>query len=215
MKVTSQELTINLRLPLIAHSTRTAAATIANDPFGGVDACRGFLPAADPLHQLSLDGAEDWEQALADVPKLIVAGGSSGVLRRTLSALPPFPLAALLSPPGGCADGAALWRAYLLLSFLSHAYMWCEGTAPVDRLPAVLAVPWAAVAARLDMPPVLVYATYNLYNWRRLDPSGGIELGNIVCLQVALGAYFSHSCSICWWTSFCFTTMYHAVCCKL
>jgi indoleamine 2,3-dioxygenase len=34
------------------------------------------------------------------------------------------------------------------------------------------------------MPPILVYATYNLLNWRRLDPERPIELGNIVCLNV-------------------------------
>lgn len=68
--------------------------------------------------------------------------------------------------------------------------MWCESPGPGPQgsppqvLPAVLAVPWVDVARALDMPPVLVYATYNLYNWKRLDPSGPVALGNIVCLHV-------------------------------
>ncbi|GLC50524.1 hypothetical protein PLESTB_000389300 [Pleodorina starrii] len=74
-----------------------------------------------------------------------------------------------------------------MLSFLAHAYMWCEPGPPPAVLPAVLAVPWVRVAAALDMPPVLTYASYNLYNWRRLDPTGPVRLGNIVCLQNFLG----------------------------
>lgn len=62
--------------------------------------------------------------------------------------------------------------------------MWCEPGPPPASLPAVLAVPWVAVARRLGMPPVLTYSTYNLYNWRRLDPAAPVRLGNIVCLHV-------------------------------
>ncbi|GLI64917.1 hypothetical protein VaNZ11_008311, partial [Volvox africanus] len=136
-----------------------------------------------------------------------------GVLRQTLEALPPFPVEKLLLkatsslvsptgalPPGGNANAAAavaaghdsatreeLWRAYLLLSFLAHAYMWCEPGPPPAMLPAILAVPWARIAAAVDMPPILTYASYNLYNWRRLHAAGPVRLGNIVCLQNFLG----------------------------
>ncbi|KAG2450682.1 hypothetical protein HYH02_004521 [Chlamydomonas schloesseri] len=136
---------------------------------------------------------------------------SKGVLRRALEALPPFPLDQLLllspaaTPITAAAAAAAaagapqgdhtaadqgteeLWRSYLLLSFLAHAYMWCEPGPPPAVLPAVLAVPWARVSAAVGMPPVLTYATYNLLNWRRLDPAGPVQLGNIVCLHNFLG----------------------------
>ncbi|GLC73238.1 hypothetical protein PLESTF_001350500 [Pleodorina starrii] len=145
------------------------------------------------------------------------AAASRGALRRALEALPPFPIDKLplpLSPATTAGPAAAigaieaeaakvalgsetadeaaagsgeLWRAYLMLSFLAHAYMWCEPGPPPAVLPAVLAVPWVRVAAALDMPPVLTYASYNLYNWRRLDPTGPVRLGNIVCLQNFLG----------------------------
>lgn len=65
--------------------------------------------------------------------------------------------------------------------------MWCDGPEPPPVLPAVLAGPWCTVAAALDMPPVLTYATYNLLNWRRLDPAGAVGLGNIACLHNFLG----------------------------
>src|SRR5436853_4428828 len=47
----------------------------------------------------------------------------------------------------------------------------------------MLAVPWHAVAQKVGRPPVLSYASYALHNWRRIDPSRGIELGNICLLQ--------------------------------
>jgi indoleamine 2,3-dioxygenase len=77
-------------------------------------------------------------------------------------------------------------RAMIILSFVGHAYVWEEAD-PVQRIPACLAVPWYQVSKRLGRPPVLSYASYALDNWRRLDPEGAIELGNIVLLQNFLG----------------------------
>eukprot|EP00955_Chlamydomonas_euryale_P111226 366050-Chlamydomonas_euryale.AAC.12 len=57
---------------------------------------------------------DEWEAAMADIPKLAVASGG-GALRRSLTALPPFPLALL-----DRMDGAAAWRTYMTISFLAH-----------------------------------------------------------------------------------------------
>lgn len=65
-----------------------------------------------------------------------------------------------------------------------QAYMWCAGPDVPKTLPSLLAVPWATVAAALHMPPVLVYATYNLMNWRRLDVKQPIALGNLAVQHV-------------------------------
>ncbi|KAJ9514692.1 hypothetical protein QJQ45_028427, partial [Haematococcus lacustris] len=189
-----------------SHVVPHGRVSLVNDPFANVSAERGFLPLTDPLQRLRGQEFDAWERALHDIPKLAVAGGANGRLRRTLSQLPAIPsggpgagagrweAAGRGRGPGpgagGCAgsalDGQQLWRAYHLLSFLAHAYMWCEASPtsatpgasappPPTHLPAVLAVPWVAVAEALDMPPVLVYATYNLLNWRRLDvgPTAG------------------------------------------
>ncbi|KAG2450623.1 hypothetical protein HYH02_004463 [Chlamydomonas schloesseri] len=75
----------------------------------------------------------------------------------------------------------------MVLSFLSHAYVWCEPGPPPAVLPAVLAVPWARAAAAVGMPPVLTYATYNLLNWRRLDPSLPPLLDNLASINNFLG----------------------------
>lgn len=174
-------------------STVNADGLTSADPFGVVTPDRAFLPSADPLQRLEGPGLELWEGLVDDVPKLAVAGG--GLLRSAVLGLPPFPDVGATSSataPGPsdarqAAGSPALWRAYQILSFLSHAYLWCDVQPPPQSLPAVLAVPWVRVSEQLGMPPVLCYCTYNLLNWRRLDPNGPVALGNIACLLNFLG----------------------------
>jgi indoleamine 2,3-dioxygenase len=131
---------------------------------------RGFLPINDPV--VGLPAAfEPWEQIAGQLPKLLVADR----LRAELDQLPVLDVLQ-------CRREEDLHRAMLLLSYMGHAYVWGEEK-PAARLPAGVAVPWHAVAGQLGRPPVLSYASYALYNWRRLDPAGPIALGNIVLLQ--------------------------------
>lgn len=139
-----------------------------------ISPARGFLPDPDPLRQLP-DEFHAWEQIAGELPKLLIAGQ----LRTALDALPPVSTTSLRTRP-------RLERAMLLLSYFGHAYVW-GGAKPAARLPPGIAVPWFDVAQRLGRPPVLSYASYALHNWRRLDPSGPIALGNIVLLQEFLG----------------------------
>jgi indoleamine 2,3-dioxygenase len=136
---------------------------------------RGFLPTTDPLQVLP-SGYSAWDEVGRDLPKLLAAGRARTVLEH----LP-------ILDADGLPD-EAVHRAMLLLSFFGHAYVhqtW--RTASAQRLPSVLARPWAQVARRLGRPPVLSYASYALDNWRRLDPHGPIALGNLVLLQNFLG----------------------------
>jgi indoleamine 2,3-dioxygenase len=133
-----------------------------------VDAERGFLPAADPLDRLPHAFAA-WDELGAELPKLLGAGA----VQRTIEAMPELDPAAL---PGG----AERRRAMMLLSYLGHAYVWGEPS-------PVTALPWAQLATALGRPPVLSYASYALDNWRRLDASGPVALGNIGLLQNFLG----------------------------
>ena len=110
-----------------------------------------------------------------DLAKLLGAGK----IRSQIERLPLLQVAGLRS------DGEKR-RAMLILSFVGHAYVWGDADA-APRIPACLAVPWFQVAEQLGRPPVLSYASYALDNWRRLDPEGPIELGNIVLLQNFLG----------------------------
>ena len=134
---------------------------------------RGFLPQRDPL--LALPAAFDpWEEIAAELPKLLV----SDRLRRTVDRLDPL-------DPASLRPGPQLERAMLLLSYVAHAYVWGggPGVEPARCIRAGLAVPWHAIATRLGRPPVLSYASYALHNWRRLDTSGPVALGNICLVQ--------------------------------
>ena len=82
-----------------------------------------------------------WEEVAADLPRLI----PTGRLRWLLRSLPQLPAHDLRQDP-------ELRRAMLLLSYLGHAYVWCDDT-PAGAIPASLAVPWCDVAARRGRPP--------------------------------------------------------------
>jgi len=134
----------------------------------------GFLPATDPLQQLSKYFIE-LELMCRELPKLL----TGGQLRNAIAKMSEINIDRLSSE-------LEYERAMLLLSFLGHAYVW--GQLPVvDHIPKQLALSWVRVAKKLDRPPILSYASYALHNWRRLDPTRPIELGNIVLLQNFLG----------------------------
>ncbi len=135
---------------------------------------RGFLSEPDPALELPAAFAR-WDELGASLPKLLAAGRARAALR----ALPVLDAATLSG------DGV-LRRAMLLLSYFGHAHVW-GGSEPEPRVPAGVAVPWCAVAARLGRPPVLSYASYALDNWRRIEPSGPLELGNLAITQNFLG----------------------------
>jgi indoleamine 2,3-dioxygenase len=136
----------------------------------GVSPKTGYLPETDPLDRLPSD-FDAWEAFAHDLPKLLM----TDLLRDLVENLLEFPVAAI-------ANHRQWERAMVLLSYIGHAYVWC-GPKAADRLPAVLAKPWHAVAVHLGRPPVLSYASYALHNWRRIKPDGPIAVGNIALLQ--------------------------------
>lgn len=135
---------------------------------------RGFLPEQDPLDCLPAI-FHAWEEVTKNLPKLLL----SNQYRKSIVKLPAFAHVALQTAP-------EVERAMQLLSYLGHAYVWGEKECPTV-LPQVLAQPWYEVSKKLGRPPVLSYASYALNNWKRLDPQGPIELGNIVLIQNFLG----------------------------
>lgn len=142
-------------------------------PFG-VTSERGFLPVKDPLKQLPAAFAV-WDELSRELPKLL----TGYQLRRMVDSMPEL-------DSDGLKDDAELNRAMMILSYLGHAYVWEKQPYP-SRFPRALSVPWNNIAKRLGRPPILSYASYALHNWKRLDPTGPIELGNIALLQNFLG----------------------------
>lgn len=81
----------------------------------------GFLPINTtnnrklPLHRLSNPYYSPWEDVISDLPQLI----RTGEIREKVLGLP------VLSIENLGADDEAEWqRAYLVLAFLTHAYIW-------------------------------------------------------------------------------------------
>lgn len=141
-----------------------------------ISAERGFLPAQDPLPALSEGPVLN---ALSkELPKYLGACRLRDYFRNTSQAL--------LSGEQNL-DVDETRCAFRTLSFVGHGFVWEDPEHPAARLPAVLAVPWERLSQQMGRPPVLSYASYALDNWRRLDPTGPVELGNIVLLQNFLG----------------------------
>ncbi|MCB0061731.1 MAG: hypothetical protein KDE19_06435 [Caldilineaceae bacterium] len=136
---------------------------------------RGFLPDPDPRLQLPA-GCEAWDALGAELHKLVL----SDHLRQQVEALPPFPLNTLTAE-------ADHWRAASLFAYVSSLYVLGSNGQPVPRIPAVLAVPFHAVATKLGIPPILSYALQAMVNWRRIDPTGPIAAGNLTLLHNFLG----------------------------
>lgn len=137
-------------------------------------AAHGFLPKEDPLTHLS-SALSDYDAIAYELPKLLL----SDDIRKLIENLPIFDVSLLQNEP-------ELERAMMVFSYLGHAYVWGEKQ-PALVLPAIIAQPWHAIAIKLGRPPVLSYASYALNNWKRINPHGPIEIGNIALLQNFLG----------------------------
>lgn len=134
----------------------------------------GYMQTSDPVVSLGAANSE-WDALARDLPKHLMGTG----FRKHVRSMPAFDVAALSS------EGETR-RAMLALSYIGQAYQWCENEA-AHSLPAVLARPWHAVGKLVGRPPILSYSSYSIDNWRRLDPRGPVECGNIALLQCFLG----------------------------
>lgn len=86
----------------------------------GMSVQNGFLPEKQPLQQLPDPYYSKWEELTSDLPKLI----QMGKIRQEIDSLP------ILST-GGLHQEQEWQRAYVLLAFLAHAYIW-GGDKPKD-----------------------------------------------------------------------------------
>jgi indoleamine 2,3-dioxygenase len=140
-----------------------------------VDSATGFLPNPDPLTCLPAEFAA-WDALGAQLPALLLAGQA----RHALASMPALDTAHLSTK-------YELERAMLLLSTFVNAYVW--GEADVEtHIPAALAVPLWEVTQRVGRKPIISHASNVLYNWRRIDPAGPIDLDNMTTLQPFLGS---------------------------
>ena len=164
--------------PLILNTcTRHLASALAVMKQYGVHPRRGFLPARDPCTRLTNVQCEEWEWLGTQLPDLL----SAGQCRQVLSTMK------LVNWRCVGKSRAQRRRAFLLLSAMANAYLWCEPDNIVDTIPKNIAIPLCGIAEALGMQPALVHASIVLANWRRLDPKGPVTTDNITTLLDILG----------------------------
>lgn len=136
----------------------------------------GFLPTEPPLTHLGNNYYQPWENLISELPSLI----STRQVRAKVSDLPVLATTNLTSE--------AQWqRAYMILGFLTHAYIW-SGTLPSQTLPPQISIPFLAVADHFDLPTTASYSATNLWNYAPLSP--GLDLcqpENLRCLVTFTG----------------------------
>ena len=131
----------------------------------GIDSVTGFVPRDEPLRHLP-QAFDPWEEIVPDISGLIRAR----TLRARLAALPVLDTSALRDEP-------AQERAMLILTVFANGFVW-GGSEPNLRIPSQIAVPLCALAAQLDRPPLVHYASMLLRNWRKLDGTKPVSADN-------------------------------------
>ncbi|RDL36371.1 putative indoleamine 2,3-dioxygenase family protein [Venustampulla echinocandica] len=130
----------------------------------------GFLPDQPPLQKLDDTYYASWEAIIGDLPGLL----NSSSLRNEVDHLPILSTSRLRSERE--------WqRAYLILSFVTHAYIW-EAPGPSERLPPSISVPFLKVSSHLQLPPTATYAALSLWNFKSSNTD--CDLSRIEDLQV-------------------------------
>ncbi|RKP09782.1 Indoleamine 2,3-dioxygenase [Thamnocephalis sphaerospora] len=143
-----------------------------------IDPVTGFLPPEEPLRRLPADGPfELWERLADDFQGLML----SGQLRKRVHELPVLDVDALTTQP-------QRRRAFLVLSLLTHAYVWGKHEPVLSDLPPCLAVPFCKVSEMLGLCPVVCNAAVVIWNWKRIDPNGPYDLSNMTTLHTFSGA---------------------------
>jgi len=142
-----------------------------------VSPTNGFLPTLPPCSRLSDAYYAPWESLVASLQPLILTSR----LRSVVDRLPLLTTAHLVDEPE--------WRrAYSILGFVVHAYVW-GGETPADVIPPPLAIPFLETCAHLDLPPVATYAGLVLWNWKPLFSDEPIDsLENLATLHTLTGS---------------------------
>lgn len=149
----------------------------------------GFLPDPDPItnlpHSHIFSPLEDIANSL---PKLLAAGIlRNEIIRFSRNILYPITQhASSIIFEFARNNDAIIRRMKVIFDYLGQAYVWGENP-PATIIPAGFAEFWYQISQQAALPPILSYASYVLYNWRRIDPQKPIALGNIAVVQNFLG----------------------------
>jgi indoleamine 2,3-dioxygenase len=85
-------------------------------------------------------------------------------------------------------DIAEWRRAYSILAFITHGYIW-GGSKPADRIPPSISIPFKAACKRLELPPVATYAGLVLWNWKPIFAGEPVDtLANLNTIDTFTGS---------------------------
>lgn len=143
----------------------------------GISPTHGFLPSSLPLTRLPDPYYNKWEAIVANLQALVLSRRLRGLVDR----LPVLTTVGL--------EHDAEWRrAYSLLCFMAHAYIWGSDT-PSDRLPPPISIPLLEISDHLEVPPVATYAAVCLWNYKPLFVDEEIDnLENLATLNTFTGS---------------------------
>jgi len=143
---------------------------------------RGFLPVDDPLISLPIANYKQteliytWENLAHIIPHYL----KESCLREELI----FALRKVdHSYYHGFIDDLnspkAFERLFLLFSYFATAYVNSPEGNRKKKLPKEISIPFGRVAHLVSRKPVLDYTAYILYNWRKINPSSSVIIGNV------------------------------------
>lgn len=151
--------------------------SIPNPEDFDVSPTNAFLPSSPPLQSLPDAYYEPWESIVKNLQGLILSKRLRGVVD-DLDILTTDKLA----------DEGQWRRAYSVLAFITHAYIW-GGDKPKERVPPTISIPFLATCKHLDLPPVATYSGLVLWNWKPLFPAEPIDtLANLDMIDTFTGS---------------------------
>ncbi|KAL7623546.1 tryptophan 2,3- dioxygenase [Parahypoxylon ruwenzoriense] len=143
----------------------------------GISPKHGFLPDVLPLTRLPDPYYNKWESIGANLQNLILSKRLRGVIDR-------LPVLSTI----GLEHDAEWRRAYMLLTFFAHGYIW-GGDTPRDRVPPSISAPLLDICEHLEVPPVSTYAASVLWNFKPLFIDEDIDdLDNLATLMTFTGS---------------------------
>ncbi|KAF2716654.1 indoleamine 2,3-dioxygenase [Polychaeton citri CBS 116435] len=142
-----------------------------------VSPIHGFLPTDPPLEMLPDSYYAPWEFVVKNLQGLIL----SGRLHEHVEDLPILTTDRLF--------GEAQWRrAYSVLAFIAHAYIW-GGKKPCERVPPPITIPFTSTCQHLDLPLVATYSGLVLWNWRPIFDAERVDtLSNLDMIDSYTGS---------------------------
>lgn len=137
----------------------------------------GFLSSRPPLESLPDSYYEPWEWVVKNLQGLIL----SKRLHEVVDRLPVLSTDRLF--------GEEQWRrAYSVLAFIAHAYIW-GGDKPMEWVPPPVTIPFKATCKHLELPLVATYAGLVLWNWKPIFDNERVDtLANLDMIDTFTGS---------------------------